>query len=63
MSATLVARVLLRRTSQVDGKDGAKNFIRQPTLLGIVFLDNFTKIFFSAQRKTFSLAWVTQIFH
>ena len=46
MSATLVAWVLLRRTSQVDGKDGAKNFIRQPTLLGIVFLDNFTKNFF-----------------
>ena len=63
MSTTLVARVLLRRTSQVDGKDGAKNFIRQPTLLGIVFLDNFTKTFSSAKRKTFSLAWVTQIFH
>ena len=63
MSTTLVARVLLRRTSQVDGWDGAKNFIRQPSLLRIVFLDNFTITFFPAQRKTFSLARVTQIFH
>ena len=54
MATTLVARVLLRRTSQVDGKDGAKNFIRQPTLLGIVFLDNFTKTF--SQRSAKPLA-------
>ena len=63
MSTTLVARALLRRTSQVDGYNEEKNFIRKPRLVRIVSLENFTITPFLAKRKTSSLAWVTQIFH